>query len=863
MGLRTRLILLVLLPVLPALVLAFYTNREQRRFGAYRVERDAMRVVQSVASGELSLIQATRQHLAALARLPQARGTNLSSFDPFFAYFKSVYTDYDDFGLIETNGVLVGSSFGHQGQTNLADRAHFQRVMETRDFVIGNYQAGDDIRKPSLLFGHPVFDEKGHVVRVLFAALKLSVLNNAPAKAQLPAGGVIAILDRSGHILARNPEPEKWIGKSFPESNIMAMLTTKLEGTVEIMGRDKVSKLHAFTSLRDGQNANLFVSVGIPTTVAYAEINQILIRNLIILGLLAVFVLSSAWGYANSYILHPVRALANTARKVAAGDLNARTGVIRGSGELNQLAQTFDEMTGSLQQQRITTESSAKALLESEQRVRLVLDTAMDAVITIDDQGMVTSWNQEAEKIFGWDRQEIIGQRLATTIIPPRYREAHERGLKHYLLTQEGPVLNTRIEITALRRNGREFPVELAITPIRLGDKVMFSAFLRDITDRKRVEETRAQLAAIIESSDDAILSESLDGIITSWNRGAEKTFGYPAQAVLGQSAQRLLPPGRVNEEARILARIAQGESIEHFETERVRQDGKQIHVSVSISPIKNDRGQIVGVSKIARDITERKQAEDEIRRLNATLEQRVAERTALLEAANKELEAFSYSVSHDLRAPLRHVIAFGELLRRDAASTLSEAGRQHLQFVSDAAKQMGRLIDDLLVFSRMGRAELERTTVKMDELVAEVVTEMSHDTQGRNIQWEIAKLPEVCVDRAMLKQVWVNLLANAVKYTRPRKRAEIQIQCRRNSQQELEFSVHDNGVGFDMKFVGRLFGVFQRLHTQDEFEGTGIGLANVQRIIRRHGGRTWAEGEVDKRASFYFTLPGAKKDSV
>jgi signal transduction histidine kinase len=254
-------------------------------------------------------------------------------------------------------------------------------------------------------------------------------------------------------------------------------------------------------------------------------------------------------------------------------------------------------------------------------------------------------------------------------------------------------------------------------------------------------------------------------------------------------------------------------------------------------------------------EVEHRAQREDEIRNLNQELVKRAAE----LEATNKDLESFSYSVSHDLRAPLRHMVGFSELLQKQTASLLDDKNRRYLQTILDAAKKMGNLIDDLLAFSRVGRAETKGTSVSLEQLVSEAVAELAPEAKGREIAWKIGALPVCYGDRSLLKLVVVNLVSNAIKFTRMRTRAEIEIGCVGRNRDEAEIFVRDNGAGFDMQYVNKLFGVFQRLHLPEQFEGTGIGLATVQRIVHRHGGKVRAEGAVDEGATFYFSLPKAQ----
>jgi PAS domain S-box-containing protein len=291
------------------------------------------------------------------------------------------------------------------------------------------------------------------------------------------------------------------------------------------------------------------------------------------------------------------------------------------------------------------------------------------------------------------------------------------------------------------------------------------------------------------------------------------------------------------------------------FETQFKKKSGEVIWVMISAKAVRDKNDALGYFQGFVVDITERKRTEEKIRKLNQELEERVADRTVRLESANKELEAFAHSVSHDLRAPLRHIVGFLELLQKSSLAALDEQGRHYMDAISNSAQKMGQLIEDLLSFSRMGRQALSRQQVDLKSLVGEVIDELGPEAAGRQIEWRIDELPMVSGDAAMLRIVLTNLISNALKFTRYKHKVRIEIGSLPDQDTESVFFVRDNGVGFNMSYVDRLFGVFQRLHSDDEFEGTGIGLANVRRIIARHGGRIWAEGEVDAGATFYFSL--------
>jgi PAS domain S-box-containing protein len=376
-----------------------------------------------------------------------------------------------------------------------------------------------------------------------------------------------------------------------------------------------------------------------------------------------------------------------------------------------------------------------------------------------------------------------------------------------------------------------------------------------EIAEHKRAEEALRQQAGLLDLTQDTIFVRDVSDRITYWNRGAAERYGWTREEAVGKVSHQLIqtmfpaPLEEINSE--LLRAGRWGGELVH-----TTRDGTHIVVASRWALQLDESGNPIAVLETNNDITERKRAEEDLRRLNEELEQRVTERTRDLEGVNKELEAFAYSVSHDLRAPLRHVAGYAELLQKNASSPLDEKSRRYMLIIVESAKRMGTLIDDLLGFSRVGRAEIQKTMVSVEQIVKEALREVRQETVGRDIVWRIGPLPHVYGDRSMLRLVVSNLIANAVKFTRTRPQGVIEIGCTDGRDDETVVFIRDNGVGFDMTYVQKLFGVFQRLHRSEEFEGTGIGLATVQRIIQRHGGRVWAEGMVDRGATFFFSVP-------
>jgi hypothetical protein len=361
-----------------------------------------------------------------------------------------------------------------------------------------------------------------------------------------------------------------------------------------------------------------------------------------------------------------------------------------------------------------------------------------------------------------------------------------------------------------------------------------------------RADDARLRLSAIVESSEDAIVGKDLDGIIRSWNKGAEIIFGYTAEEAIGQHVSMLAAPERVDEIPNILERIGRGEKVEHYETRRRAKDGSIVRVSVSISPIRNARGQIIGAAKIARDITEQQRVQDRLREMNAALAR-----------ANKDLEQLAYSASHDLQEPARNVAVFVELLEQRLAGKVDEKSQECLEIIRKSALRMNVLVRDLLDYTKLSEvADVPSATAEAAEAVEEALESLAQSIRENRAEIIVGPLPKLKMQGKHLVQLFTNLVSNALKY-RSEQTPRIHISARRQGGHWL-FSVQDNGIGIEPQYTEVIFKLFKRLHTAEAHPGSGIGLSICQNVVQRYGGQIWVDSEWGRGSTFQFTLPEA-----
>ncbi|HEV3329880.1 MAG TPA: PAS domain S-box protein [Bryobacteraceae bacterium] len=492
----------------------------------------------------------------------------------------------------------------------------------------------------------------------------------------------------------------------------------------------------------------------------------------------------------------------------------------------------------------VSRSRAEKEVCERERFFLSAMDAIGDAVLTTDSGGRVRFINRAAEELTGWRQETALGCN-ATDVV---HMVDSVDGFRELLNFNHAPEFQRPGEYQIVSRDGEYHWVSIKATVIAGADDTSVRVIvMQDITNRKQREQALRRQADLLDQSQDAIFTWDVDGAISYWSRGAQALYGFDLAEALGRAVGELLAshsPG-VEEWEIALKRDGRWSG----ELTRKTKIGRQLIVESLLVVVHNGSSGGI-VLETDRDITERKRAELEIERLNQELQARIRDLTSV----NRELESFNYSIAHDLRAPLRHINAYTKIVLDQADISLPAEARNHLEHARQGAQRMGCMVDALLELSRTSRRELTRRTTGVKSLVDDVLAELKPEFEGRQIEWRIGELPFLDCDPTLIRQVLANLISNAVKFTRSRTPAVIEVGQSSHKGQRVLF-VRDNGVGFSMKYADKLFGVFQRLHRREDFEGTGVGLATVQRIIHKHGGRIWVTAELDKGATFYFTL--------
>ena len=721
----------------------------------------------------------------------------------------------------------------------------YKDLINTGKTVVSDLHISPATQKPTVMIATPMYNATGHLVGIWAGALELEELSKIGHE-ELETGTPAHygyVTDSRGLIIAHQTNP-KYVEEQTDFNSVEPVhrALSGQRGTVQFINPiEGQEELGAYMPLLGTGWAVVYV---VPTTIAFAPMNELARNIALIAGVVAVILGLVSIGFLRKALV-PLSDLTKAAEKIGAGDLTQHIQVKTGD-EIERLGDEFNRMAASLsekeaQLREYTEQLEQKvqertlALRENEERFRLAAESSTDLIYEWDIKERV-DWFGKIDELLGYAQGEFprtLGGWADS--VHPDDRDRAMAAVKNHLEKNEPYDIEYRIR----KKDGtyNYWWVRGMAVRDEQGDPYRWVGAVTDITERKRSEEVIEGLARFPSENPNPVLRIERDGTLMYANEASytllldwQLDIGRPAPLVLREVASEAL----TSQAGKII-------DTEH---------GQRI-ISFSVAPVVN-----AGYANFyGRDVTGRRRAEEEIRKLNAELEQRVRDRTAQLEAANKELEAFSYSVSHDLRAPLRAIDGFSRILLEDYIENLDEEGKRVLNVIRNNTGKMGHLIDDLLAFSHLGRQEIRISDVDMEKLAKNAFKELKPIVTERKVHFSIKPLSPIHGDQAMIRQVLINLLSNAVKFTRPKENATIEVGGGREGNENIYY-VKDNGVGFDMQYVNKLFGVFQRLHSSEEFEGTGVGLAIVQRIIHRHGGRVWAEGKVGEGATFYFSLP-------
>jgi signal transduction histidine kinase/HAMP domain-containing protein len=768
-----------------------YTAYQQDASMAHSAQKEALHYAERIASNQDHITQGVRQLLIALSELPAVQNGDTEECSPLFAQLLETYERYTNIFSVNLNGRFICTGIPIEESLDASRFQWFINTLRTRSFYISDYASG--IGELSLVtYSHPVFDDAGELRYLIGIGLDLSWVNRLVNGLNLPPATTVFALDPDGKVLYSYPEDSFGIGEYFENDLVMRTVSQQTSGTLEAVGVKGEPRLFGFVRSGD-ESSYITLLVGLTREMAFIDSTRLLIQNILGLSLVGVVILLVAWVGTDVLLVRPVDALVQNAQRLTEGDLNARVDLkdVKHTYELTELALAFNEMAQAQQMRQLGLKRS------------------------LDD-------SQYREKLHARQLRFLvsINETLASSL---DYRTTLST-VAEMTIPQLGDwcmihiIEDSQLKLVAVAHTDPEkrewaaqvmkrYPLFNLYTPGAIKDKrpkvynenlsVLFDRLAQNDTHRRIMDQTGITSVMALP----LVLRGNVSGLLT----------------------------------------LAFAESKQFY-------DLQHMWLAIDIA-----RSVAVAVEN-ARLYQAAREQEESLRKLNSELDLRVEERTRQLSAVNKELEAFSYSVSHDLRTPLRAIDGFSQALIEDYAGKLDAEGQDYLRRVRSATQRMDNLINDLLKLSRLTRSEIESTWVNLSKIAHETVSELRAAEPQRVVEVKIQDDLVARGDAHLLYIVMQNLLGNAWKFTGKCELAKIEFGSTVCNGQSAYF-VRDNGAGFDMTYAGKLFGAFQRLHKVEEFDGNGIGLATVQRIIHRHGGRVWAESQLNQGATFYFTL--------
>ena len=854
LSIRAQMFLMALIVALPAAGIIVFSGVKLRQAAITAAIQETRKISDGIANEQLHAAVTAEQLMNALTQLPDLRNHQARKTQKILAAILKNNPLYLNLSVVDPTGKVWASAVPSKA-ISLADRRYFKNAMATGRLSSGEYIVSRMASKPTINLCYPYKNEAGAISGALTVAFTLEQLghrDHAWSGSQSETYRY-TVLDYHGTVLAKSSEAERYTGKADLPGMFSSMQGLADEGFFVGYGVDRQKRFITYRTLRlKGEPLPyMYVRAEIPVATVVAQANALLWRNLLIFASSLMCAFLGAWHIGKHSIIDRVAVLQAASRRLARGDLKVRVSdSIRGGG-LGELGRAFDEMAQRLEERESERERAELALRRSETRYRSLFDNSLFGIVAIGPDHRFTRVNEAFCRLLGYSEQELVGVRdFAEVTHPDDLAESLER----HLAMARGDVERYTLEKRYLNKSGGVVRVICFVEGL-YGDAGQFEgniACILDVTELKAGEQ-RMRLYFERQIVGMAISSPEKKWLET--NARLHQMFGYSSEELAGLSWEELTHPADLDHNLELFNRMLRGD-IDDFTVEKrfFRKDGTLLYCYLAVVCVRKPDGRVDYVLALYNDITERKCAEQEIRILQSSLEQRVQERTAQLESAIREQESFSYSVSHDLRSPLRHINSYLAILQEEFARELPEEAHHYLARSRAASIKMGNLIDDLLELSRVSRSQLVKESVDLSSLAAGILAMLRESDRSRTVEIEITPGLSARGDKILIGLVLENLLGNAWKYSSRRECARLCFGAR-GIGREKTFFVMDNGSGFDMAYRDKLFGAFQRLHGE-EYEGTGIGLATVKRIIERHGGAVWAEAELDVGATFYFTLP-------